>query len=89
MILVKKVQFFHVLCLSKVDREKVFADVLDKKEAFIDYKTTVYEKRKMRSFAKGLVHWFGQNVEISSTLIFMQNRPRKVSGNVLVRKKFV
>ena len=38
MILVKKWKFFDVLCLSKIDREKVFADVLDKKEAFQDYK---------------------------------------------------
>ena len=38
MILVKKLKFFHLLCLSKIDREKVFADVLDKKEAFKDYK---------------------------------------------------
>ena len=38
MILVKKLKFFHLLCFSKIDREKVFADVLDKKEAFKDYK---------------------------------------------------
>ena len=38
MILVKKMKFFHVLCLLKIDREKVFAKVLDKKEAFKDYK---------------------------------------------------
>ena len=38
MILVKKLKFFYVLCLSKIDREKLFADVLDKKEAFKDYK---------------------------------------------------
>ena len=36
MILVKKLKFFHVSCLSKIDPEKVFADVLDKKEAFKD-----------------------------------------------------
>ena len=77
MIVGKKLKFFHVLCLSTIDREKVFADVLDKKEAFKDYKTTVYEKRKMRIFAKWLVHCFGQNFENSSTLIFMQNRPRE------------
>ena len=29
MILVKKWKFFHLLCLSKIDREKVFADVLE------------------------------------------------------------
>ena len=78
MILVKKLKFFHVLCLAKIDREKVFADVLDKKEAFIGYKNNcLYKKGKMRIFAKGLVHRFGQNFEISSTLIFMKNRPRK------------
>ena len=38
MVVGKKLKFFHVLCLSKIDREKVFADFLDKKEAFIDYK---------------------------------------------------
>ena len=38
MILVKKLKFFHLLYLSKIDREKVFADVLDKKEAFKDFK---------------------------------------------------
>ena len=77
MILVKKMKFFHLLCLSKIDREKVFADVLDKKKPIKNLKTTVYEKRKMTIFPKGLVHHFGQKFEISSTLIFMSNRPRK------------
>ena len=38
MILVKKCKFFHYLCLSKIDREKVFADVLDRQQAFKNYK---------------------------------------------------
>ena len=77
MILVKKLKFFHLLCLSKIDREKVFADVLDKKKPLKAIKTTVYEKRKIRIFSKGLVHRFAQKFAISSTLIFMKNRPRK------------
>ena len=44
MILVKKLKFFHLLSLSKIDREKVFADVLDKKEAFKDYKNNCVRK---------------------------------------------
>ena len=44
MILVKKLKFFHLLCLSKIDREKVFADVLDKKEAFLDHKSNCVGK---------------------------------------------
>ena len=38
MILVKKLKFFHLLCLSKIDREKEFAGLLDKKEAFKDFR---------------------------------------------------
>ena len=48
MIFQKKLKFFYVLCLSKIDREKEFADVLDKKEAFIKTvkKTTVMKNEK-------------------------------------------
>ena len=70
MILVKKLKFFHLLCLSKIDREKVFADVLDKKEAFKDYKSNFLQKDKIRILPKRLVHRFGQKFEISSTLVF-------------------
>ena len=44
MILFKKVKFLYVLCLAKIDREKVFADVLDKKEAFKDYNNNCVRK---------------------------------------------
>ena len=65
MILVKKVKFFHLLCLSKVDREKVFGEVIDKKKCSRTIKTTVYKKRKIRIFAKVLVHRFCQKFELS------------------------
>ena len=77
MILVKNLNFCHLLCLPKTDREIVFPDVLDKKEAFKGYKNTVFEKRKIRIFPTGLAHRFGQKKRFSSTLIFMLNRPRK------------
>ena len=72
-----RLKFFHLLYLSKIDREKVFAAVLDKKEAFKDYNNNCLQKRKIRIFRNGLVHRFDQKLEISSTLIFMQKRPRK------------
>ena len=37
-------RFFYLLCLSKIAREKVFADVLDKKEDFKDYKNICLRK---------------------------------------------
>ena len=77
MILVKKWKFFHLLCLSKTDGEKLFGDVVDKRKPLKTIKTSVYEKRKIRIFANGLVHGFGQKFKIFLTLIFMQNRTRK------------
>ena len=73
----KKLKFFHVLCVSKTDRKKLFTEVLDKRKPLKSTKTSVYEKGKIRIFPNGLVHGFGQKFEISSTLNFMQNRPRK------------
>ena len=77
MILVKKWKFFHILCSTKKDHEKLFGDVLDKRKPLKTIKTSVYQKRKITIFPNGLVHGFGQKFKISSTLIFMQNRPRK------------
>ena len=44
MILVKKLKFFHFLSLSEIDRKKLFADVLDKKEAIKDYENDCLRK---------------------------------------------
>ena len=77
MILAKKLKFFHLWCLPKIDREKLFGDVLDKRKPLKTIKTNVYEKRKIRIFPNGLVHGFGQKFKISLTLIFRQNTTRK------------
>ena len=50
MNLVEKLKFFHVLFLSKIDGEKVFADALDKKEAFKDYKNNCVRKTQNQNF---------------------------------------
>ena len=65
------------MCLSKIDRERLFGDVLDKRKPLKTIKTSDYEKRKIRIFANGLVDGFNQKFKISLTLFFMQNRPRK------------
>ena len=68
-----------------MDREKVFADVLDKKEAIKDYKNNRERKTQNLNFSKGKIvlikklrfHRFDKKIKISSTLIFSQNRLRK------------
>ena len=77
MILVKKLKFFHLLCLLKIDREKLFGDVLDKRKPLKTIKTSVYDYSKIRIFPNGLVHGFGQKFKVALTLMFMQNRLRK------------
>ena len=78
MILVQKLRFFHLLCLSKYTAEKKYlVTFYIKKKSLKTIKTTVYEKRKIKIFPKGLVHRFGRKFEIYLTLIFMQNRPTK------------
>ena len=46
MIFVKKLKFFNLLCLSKIDRGKVFGDVLEKIEGFKDYKNNCVRERQ-------------------------------------------
>ena len=77
MILEKKLKFFHLFSLSKIDREKLFADVLDKKETIKEDNNDCLRKTQIRISPKGLVHRFGQKFELFLTLVFMQNRPRK------------
>ena len=72
-----------------MDREKVFPDVLDKKEAFKDYKNNCVRKTKIRIFPKGLVHRFDQKFEISSTLIVRENRPVSYTHLTLPTKRIV
>ena len=50
MILVKKLKFFHLLCLSKIHREKVFADVLNKKNPLKSIKKLCRKNRKLEFF---------------------------------------
>ena len=52
MILVKKLKFFHVLCLSKIDREKVFPELLHEKKAFLDNVNVDFKRRQNWHFCK-------------------------------------
>ena len=57
MFSVKKLNLFHLLCLSNIDREKVFADVLDRKEVFKDSKNIRLWKTQNLNF---LSNWLVQ-----------------------------
>ena len=51
-------------------------------------KTTVYEKRKIRIFPKGLVHGFNQKIgNFVNNSFYAKYTQRKVFAEVLVRKQ--
>ena len=53
MSLVKKLKIFYPLCLSKIDREKVFADVLDKKKALKTINRLFMKNANLEFFQRG------------------------------------
>ena len=55
MFSVKKLNLFYLLCLSNIDREKVFADVLDRKEVFKDSKNIRLWKTQNLNFLSNLL----------------------------------
>ena len=59
--------------LSKVDREKVFANVLDRKVAFQDY----YKKKAKFAFFQRSKSIVFKKFDIYSPFISVQNTPKK------------
>ena len=59
------------------DCQIMFGDILDRKQASPDYKIIDVFSRQIGFFLRvSVVHEFGQKFEISSLLVFRQNRPR-------------
>ena len=77
MVLVKNWKFCERFVLCKIHPEKVYGDVLVKKQAFLDNINLYLKKGKISILAKGTVHDFGQRVEVFSSFVFIKNRSRK------------
>ena len=77
MVLVKNLKFCERFVLCKIHPEKVFGDVLLRKQAFLDNINMDLKKGKIGIFAKGIVHDFGQKVEVFSSFVFIKNTSRK------------
>ena len=77
MVLVKNLKFCERFVLCKIHPKKVCGDVLVRKQAFLDNINMDLKKGKIGIFAKGIVHDFGQKVEVFSSFVFIKNRSRK------------
>ena len=72
MVLVEKWPFFQIFFLANIGQENVFYDILERKNAFLSYKTKSSKHRKIDFFAKWLSHGFGPKMAIFSTFLFSQ-----------------
>ena len=60
-----------------LNQKKVFYDILDDRNAFLDHKNKKLKKSRNWGFPKGLVHGFGQKLVIFLDFYFRENRPEK------------
>ena len=79
MIFFNNWQFFHLFILGKIGQEKVFCDILDKKNAFLDYKKIKLKKSNNWDFSKGVSPWFlSENWQIFNLFLFAAKKVRKL-----------
>ena len=55
----------------------MFYDILEGRNAFLDYKNKELKRRKIGIFSKGLFHGFGRKLVIFPDIYFRENRPEK------------
>ena len=58
MVLVQRWQFIQLFFLGNLGQKNVFYDILEQKNAFLDYKNKKFEKSKNWHFSKGVNPWF-------------------------------
>ena len=87
MVLIQKWPFFQVFFLGNIDQENVFYDILERKNAFLDYKNKKSKKSKNWHFSKGVNPWFwSKNGHFSNFFFFGNIGQENVFYNILERK---
>ena len=85
MVLVQKWPFFHFF-LGNVGKENVFYDILEEKNALLDYKNKKFKKSKNWHFSKGLTHGFRPKMAIFPTVFLANIGKENVFNDILERK---
>ena len=69
----KMVIFRTVLFLGNIGEENVFYDILERKNAFLSYKSKKFKKSKNGHFSKGVNPWFWSKNGHFSNFFFLGN----------------
>ena len=79
--------FLTLFFLGNIGHENVFYDILDRKNAFLGYKTKKFKKsKKIGIFPKGLTHGFGTKTGIFRTFILSKIGQKMFFYDILVRR---
>ena len=74
----KNSHFFNFFFLGNLGQENIVNDILERKNAFLDYKNNKFKKSKNWHFSKGVNPWFWcKNGHFSNFFFFWLNRRGK------------
>ena len=71
MLLVKNWQFFHVLILRERGQGNVFYDILERENAFLEFKNNNLRKVNNSDFSKRVSPWFWSKFSNLSMFLFL------------------
>ena len=88
MVLVQKRPFFQLFFLRNISQKNVFHNILERKNAFQDYKNKKLKKWKNCHFCKGVNPWYWSKNGHFPNFFFLGNIGQKnVFYDILERKK--
>ena len=73
MVFVQKRQFFQLCLLGNIGKENIFYDILDRKNAFVDYKNKKLQKSKNWRFSNSVKPWFWSKNDHFFNFVFLGN----------------
>ena len=87
MVLVQNWPFFNLLFLGNIGQQKLFYDILERKNAFLGYKNNKFKQSKNWDFCKGVNPWFWFKIGHFSIFSFLGNMGQEnVFYDILERK---
>ena len=86
MVLVQNWPFFHLFFLSIIGQENVSYDILERKNAFLNYKNSIFKKWKNCDFCKGVNPWFWSKIRHFSIFFLGNIGQENVFYDILERK---
>ena len=87
MVLAQKWPFFQLFFLGNIEKENVFYDILQRKNAFLGYKNMKFKKSNNWHFSKGVNSWFRSKNGHFSKFFYLGNIDQEnVFYHILERK---